>query len=83
MQASVDRPAEAGGDVAISMGEGIGEDGGDRVGGIVDDARVALRRVTKQVVVIGQETIPSGPDPIRVVERARARPAPGPLPSGP
>jgi hypothetical protein len=81
MQARVDQSAEAGGDVAISMGEGIGEDGGDRVGRGVDDARVVLKLVTKPVIVIGQETIPSGPDPIRVVERARARPPPRPLPS--
>jgi hypothetical protein len=66
MEAGVDQSTEAGRDIAISMVEGVGEDGGDRVGGVIDDARVALRLVTKPVIVIGQETIPSGPDPSRV-----------------
>jgi len=38
------------------MIEGIGEDGGDRVGGVIDDACVALELVTKPVIVIGQES---------------------------
>jgi hypothetical protein len=63
MEAGVDQLTEAGRDITISMVEGVGEDGGDRVGGGVDDARVALKLVTMSVIVIGQEAIPSGPDP--------------------
>jgi len=53
MQAGVDQPTEAGRDIVISMVEGVGEDGGDRVGGVIDDACVALKLVTKPVIVIG------------------------------
>jgi hypothetical protein len=38
------------------MGDGISENGGDRVGGVIDDARVALKLVTKAVIIIGQES---------------------------
>ena len=53
MEAGVDEPTEASRDVAVSMVEGVGEDGGDRVGGVVDDAGVALELVTEPVVVFG------------------------------
>jgi hypothetical protein len=36
------------------MGEGISENGWDRIRGGIDDARVALELVTKPVIVIGQ-----------------------------
>ena len=53
MQTSVDQSTEAGRDIAVSIREGIGENGGDRVGSVIDDARVALELVTKPVIVIG------------------------------
>jgi hypothetical protein len=45
------------------MIDGFGEDGGDRVGSLVDDAGIALERVAEPVVVIGQE-------PLRSVQRS-------------
>ena len=56
VETSVDQLTEAGRDITISMGEGVGEERGDRVGGIIDDARVALELVTKPVIAIGQES---------------------------
>lgn len=56
MEAGVDQFSEAGRDIAISMVERIGEDGDDRAGGVIDDVRVALKRVTMSVIVIGQES---------------------------
>jgi hypothetical protein len=35
------------------MGEGISENRGGRVGGVIDDARVALKLITQPVIVIG------------------------------
>ena len=55
VQASVDQLAKANRDIAVSTIEGFGEERGDRVGGLVDDAGVALELITKPVVVIGQE----------------------------
>jgi hypothetical protein len=43
--------------VALTI-KGFGQGGGDRVGDLVDDASVALKRITKTVIVIRQE--PSG-----------------------
>ncbi len=59
VEADVDQLAEAGRDIAISMGEGVGEDGGDQVDGVIDDARVALKLVTKSVIDIERETYPA------------------------
>jgi hypothetical protein len=58
VQTNVDQPTERDRDIAALTIKGFGKDGGDRVGGLVDDARVALKRITKTVIVIGQE--PSG-----------------------
>jgi hypothetical protein len=59
VEADVDQLAEAGRDIAISMGEGVAEDGGDQVDGVIDDARVALKLVTKSVIDIERETYPA------------------------
>jgi hypothetical protein len=42
VQTSVDQLAKGDRDIAVSMIESFGEEGGDRVGGLVDDAGVAL-----------------------------------------
>jgi hypothetical protein len=53
VEARVDQLTEAGRDITISMGEGISENGWDRVGGGVNDARVTLKLITQPVIVIG------------------------------
>lgn len=55
---NVDQRAERNRDIVALTIEGFGEGGGDRVGGLVDDASVALKRIAEPVIVIGQE--PSG-----------------------
>jgi hypothetical protein len=39
----------------VSVIEGFGKDGGDRVDGVADDACIALKRITEPIIVIGQE----------------------------
>jgi hypothetical protein len=53
MQARVDQLTEAGRDIVISTSKGISENGWDRVGGGVNDARVTLKLITQPVIVIG------------------------------
>lgn len=41
------------------MIKGFSEDRSDRVGGLIDDAGIALKRITEPVIVIGQEAFGS------------------------
>jgi hypothetical protein len=74
VETDIDESTKAGCDVAVSVGERVGEDGGNRASGVIDDARVALKLVTKPVIVIGQESPGSmqcSEDLICVLARAR------------
>jgi hypothetical protein len=58
VKTNVDQPTERDREIVALTIEGFGKGGGDRVGGLVDDASVALKRIAAPVIVIGQE--PSG-----------------------
>jgi hypothetical protein len=49
----------------VSVIEGFGKGGGDRVDGVADDACIALKRITEPIIAIGQE-------PSRLVQSGEA-----------